>query len=68
VVQEPYEDFGRVREADPLHWNELYELWLITRYDDLVRLTRHGFSRRLSWVAGCQPAATNPVNHCGAQH
>jgi len=27
-----------------------------------------GFSRRLSRVAGCQPAVTNPVNHCGAQH
>jgi cytochrome P450 len=41
VVQEPYEYFSRVREEDPVHWNELYELWLITRYDDLVWLTRH---------------------------
>jgi cytochrome P450 len=41
VVQEPYEYFNRVREEDPVHWNELYELWLITRYDDLVWLIRH---------------------------
>jgi cytochrome P450 len=40
-MQEPYEYCGRMREEDPLHWNELYELWLITRYDDLVWLTRH---------------------------
>jgi len=41
VVQEPYEYFDRVREEDPVHGNELYELSLITRYDDLVWLTRH---------------------------
>ena len=33
--------FKRLREEDPVHWNELYETWFITRYDDLVWLTRH---------------------------
>ncbi len=41
VIDDPYGYFGHLREADPVHWNELYELWLITRYDDLVWLTRH---------------------------
>jgi cytochrome P450 len=41
VVQDPYGYFGHMRETDPVHWNEAYELWLITRYDDLVWLTRH---------------------------
>ena len=41
VVQNPYSYFDHVREADPVHWNKDYELWLITRYDDLVWLTRH---------------------------
>ncbi|ETX06421.1 cytochrome P450 [Candidatus Entotheonella palauensis] len=41
VVQDPYGYFDHVRETDPVHWNENYELWLITRYDDLVWLTRH---------------------------
>lgn len=41
VVQDPYTYFARLREADPVHWNELYETWFITRYDDLVWLTRH---------------------------
>lgn len=41
VIQDPYTYFENVRENDPVHWNEDYELWLVTRYDDLVWLTRH---------------------------
>jgi cytochrome P450 len=41
VIQDPYTYFGRLREEDPVHFNELYETWFITRYDDLVWLTRH---------------------------
>ncbi len=41
VVQDPYTYFGQIREEDPVHWNKLYETWFITRYDDLVWLTRH---------------------------
>ena len=40
VTNDPY-TYGRLREEDPVHWNELYELWVITRHDDLVWLTRH---------------------------
>jgi cytochrome P450 len=41
VIADPYTYYGRLREEDPIHWNELYELWVITRYDDVVWLTRH---------------------------
>ena len=41
VTNDPYTYLGRLREEDPVHWNELYELWVITRHDDLVWLTRH---------------------------
>lgn len=41
VIQDPYSYFDHMRETDPVHWNENYELWLVTRYDDLVWLTRH---------------------------
>ncbi len=41
VIQDPYAYFENVRENDPVHWNKDYELWLVTRYDDLVWLTRH---------------------------
>jgi cytochrome P450 len=41
VIKDPYTYYGRLRDADPVHWNEAYELWVVTRYDDLVWLTRH---------------------------
>ncbi len=41
VLADPYTYYGRIRDEDPVHWNETYELWVITRHDDLVWLTRH---------------------------
>jgi cytochrome P450 len=41
VIADPYAYYGRLRDKDPVHWNETYELWVITRHDDLVWLTRH---------------------------
>jgi cytochrome P450 len=41
VIADPYTYYGRLRDEDPIHWNETYELWVVTRHDDLVWLTRH---------------------------
>jgi cytochrome P450 len=41
VIADPYAYYGRLRTEDPVHWNEAYSLWVITRHDDLVWLTRH---------------------------
>ena len=41
VIADPYTYYGRLRDEDPVHWNDAYELWVVTRYDDLVWLTRH---------------------------
>jgi cytochrome P450 len=41
VIADPYSYYGRLRHEDPIHWNEMYELWAVTRHDDLVWLTRH---------------------------
>src|SRR6266446_8620774 len=41
VMANPYTYYGRLREEDPIHWNELYDLWVITRHDDVVWMTRH---------------------------
>jgi cytochrome P450 len=41
VIADPYRYYGRLRDEDPIHWNKAYELWAVTRYDDLVWLTRH---------------------------
>jgi cytochrome P450 len=41
VIADPYTYYGRLRDEDPIHWNETYDLWVVTRHDDLVWLTRH---------------------------
>ena len=41
VIADPYSYYGQLREEDPVHWNDRYELWVITRHEDLVWLTRH---------------------------
>jgi len=41
VMRDPYSYYGGIRDEDPVHWNELYEVWVITRHDDLVWLTRN---------------------------
>jgi cytochrome P450 len=41
VIADPYRYYGQLREEDPVHWNEKYELWVITRHDDVVWMTRH---------------------------
>jgi len=41
VIADPYSYYARLRDEDPVHWNEKYELWVVTRHEDLVWLTRH---------------------------
>ena len=41
VIDDPYTYYGQLREEDPIHWNEKYQLWVVTSYDDVVWLTRH---------------------------
>src|SRR6266704_2902410 len=41
VIADPYTYYGRLREEDPVHWNDKYELWVITRHADVVWMTRH---------------------------
>lgn len=41
VIADPYSYYGRLRDEDPIHWNDTYALWVVTRHDDLVWLTRH---------------------------
>jgi cytochrome P450 len=41
VIADPYRYYGRLRDEDPVHWNDAYALWVITRHDDVTWLTRH---------------------------
>ena len=40
VVSDPYSYFAHMRAEDPVHWNELYELWVVSTYEDLVWVAR----------------------------
>jgi cytochrome P450 len=35
AVRDPYAYFGRLRETAPVHFNERYRMWLLTRYADV---------------------------------
>lgn len=35
VIDKPYKHFGHLRETDPVHRNEKWDGWIITRYDDV---------------------------------
>src|SRR5262245_19177904 len=41
AIADPYGYYARIRETDPVHWNERYQLWVVTRYDDVVWMIRH---------------------------
>jgi len=41
VIADPYGYYGRLRDEDPVHWNDTYALWVITRHEDVTWLTRH---------------------------
>ena len=41
AIADPYAYYGRLREEDPVHWNALYDLWVLTRHADVVWMTRH---------------------------
>ena len=36
AIENPYAYYGQLREEDPVHWNEKYNLWVLTRYEDVV--------------------------------
>jgi cytochrome P450 len=63
VIEDPYTYFGRLREEDPVHWNPLYDTWVITRYDDVVWSLRHPefFSHSLGF-SGRQMASNGEDN------
>jgi cytochrome P450 len=41
VIADPYGYYGQLRDEDPVHWNDTYALWVITRHDDVTWMTRH---------------------------
>src|SRR3990170_1782628 len=40
VHANPYPLYQQLRESDPIHWSELLEGWILTRYDDVVAVLK----------------------------
>jgi len=40
-VNDPYPRYAWLRENSPLHWDEENELWVITRYNDIVEIEKN---------------------------
>lgn len=38
VLANPYPLYRRLREEDPVHWDPFLHAWVVTRYDDVVRV------------------------------
>ena len=54
VIADPHAYYAELREHDPIHWNERWGGWILTRYDDVVAVLRdqRGFSSdRMAFLA-----------------
>ncbi len=40
-VDDPYSRYAWLRENSPCHWDAVNELWVITRYDDIVEIEKN---------------------------
>lgn len=40
VIHDPHTYYHTLRDADPVHWNDRWGGWVITRYEDVVRVLR----------------------------
>lgn len=40
VLADPYSLYARLRSEDPVHWDPFLHAWVITRYDDVMRVLK----------------------------
>ncbi len=40
-VNDPYSRYAWLRQHSPCHWDDINELWVITRYDDIVAIEKN---------------------------
>ena len=53
AVEDPYTYFGRLRELDPVHWNPLWQGWIVTPYRLVTQVlldTQHFSSDRMAYL------------------
>ena len=62
AIRDPYGYFGALRSSAPVHWNEQYQLWVVTGYERLVWTARHPeyFSSEVALRDNRPPSPTIP--------
>ena len=62
AIRDPYGYFGALRAEAPVHWNEQYQMWVVTSYDRLVWTARHPeyFSSEVALRDNKPPSPTIP--------
>lgn len=40
AIRDPHQYFERLRQEDPVHWNERQRAWILTSYEDVVAVCR----------------------------
>jgi cytochrome P450 len=43
AIRDPYTYYGRIRETDPVRWNERHRVWVVTRFNDVARINGHRY-------------------------
>jgi len=61
AIARPYAAFARLRERDPVHWNEKFGLWVVTGYDPVVWILRHHELFSSAVIRGVEGAPYPPV-------
>ena len=41
AIRDPYTFFGTLRDAQPVRWNQQYQVWIVSSYKQLVWTARH---------------------------
>jgi cytochrome P450 len=41
VIHDPHSYYHGLREADPVHWNDRWGGWVVTRYEDAIKVLRN---------------------------
>jgi len=64
VLANPYPLYHRLHNESPVHWDPLLRVWVVTRYDDVVRVLRDFSAQRTpspEQLTGMGLSALNPV-------
>ena len=57
---DPWEAYRWLRERSPVHWDEHNDLWVVSRYEDVVHVSRH--PERYSAADGVRPKVAAPMS------